>query len=339
MPDAGLKQRPIGPFNVAALGLGCMGLSYGYGLPATADAAKVLLQRAIDLGVVHFDTAALYGFGANEQLIAPIIKPYRGKILLATKCGIFRNAEGVREINGRPEVLKRTCEESLRRLDTEVIDLCYLHRWDKKVPIEESVGALADLLTQGKIRSIGLSEVSAQTLRKAHVEHPIAAVQTEYSLWTRNPEIAVLAECRRLNVAFVAFSPLARAFLTGTLREVSTLQANDLRRQMPRFEPDNYAANLLLLVQYAAIAREAGCSMAQLALAWLLTRGDHVIPLMGTTRVDHLEENLGADSVSLNPATLARLDALINQRTVRGARYIPSTQAEVDTELFEESLQ
>jgi len=320
---------------VAPIGLGCMSLSYAYGTPPAAEAAQALLQRAIDLGVEHFDTAALYGYGANEELVGQVLKPHRSRIFLASKCGIFRNAEGAREINGRPEVLKRTCNDSLRRLGTDVIDLYYLHRWDKQVPVEESVGALADLLRQGKIRSIGLSEVSADTLRRAHAEHPIAAVQSEYSLWSRNPEIKVLEECRRLNVAFVAFSPLARGFLTGKLRDVATLHAKDIRRQMPRFEPDNYAANLTLLDGYADIAAAAGCSMAQLALAWLMTRGEHVLPLIGTTRIDHLEENLGAADILLSPQTLARLDALINQNTVRGARYMPGTQAEVDTEMFD----
>jgi len=332
-----VKPRRVGDFSMAPIGLGCMSLSYAYGTPPAAADAQALLRRALDLGVEHFDTAALYGYGTNEELVGPVLKPHRKKVFLASKCGIFRNADGAREINGRPDVLKRTCDDSLRRLGTEVIDLYYLHRWDKNVPVEESVGALADLLRQGKIRSIGLSEVSADTLRRAHAEHPIAAVQSEYSLWSRNPEIGVLEECRRLKVAFVAFSPLARGFLTGKLRDVSTLHAKDIRRQMPRFEPDTYAANLSLLDGYAEIAAETGCSLAQLALAWLLTRGEHVLPLIGTTRIEHLEEDLGGDDIRLSPAALARLDALINQHTVRGARYMPATQAEVDTEMFDTS--
>jgi len=336
MSGDSVKPRRIGTFSVAPIGLGCMSLSYAYGTPPAAEVAHALLRRALDLGVEHFDTAALYGYGANEELVGQVLKPHRKKIFLASKCGIFRNAEGAREINGRPDILKRTCDDSLRRLGTEVIDLYYLHRWDKQVPIEESVGALADLMKQGKIRGIGLSEVSADTLRRAHAEHPVAAVQSEYSLWSRNPEIKVLEECRRLDVAFVAFSPLARGFLTGKLRDLSTLQPKDIRRQMPRFEPDNYAANLLLLDEYAQIAAAAGCSLAQLALAWLLTRGDNVLPLIGTTSITHLEENLGANNVTLSADILARLDKLINQHTVRGARYMPSTQAEVDTEVFDE---
>lgn len=329
------KLRQIGEFRMAPIGLGCMSLSYAYGQPAPPEAARALLQRAIDLGVDHLDTAALYGYGANEELVGSVVRPHRSKIFLASKCGIFRNADGKREINGRPDVLKRTCEDSLRRLGTEVIDLYYLHRWDKKIPVEESVGALGDLLRQGKIRGIGLSEVSAETLRRAHAEHPIAAVQSEYSLWSRNPEIRVLEECRRLNVAFVAFSPLARGFLTGRLRDPSTLTPNDIRRQMPRFEAHNYAVNLKLLNEYASIADQVGCSQAQLALAWLLTRGEHVLPLFGTTRIEHLEENLGATAVTLSEPTLARLDALINQHTVVGVRYADGTQAEVDTEMFD----
>ena len=209
-------SRTLGLFQVSAVGLGCMGLSHAYGTPPDPKTAAQILLKALDLGYTFFDTAALYGLGANETLLGETLKLRRGEIVLASKCGMLRP----RELDGRPEVLKPTCEDSLRRLKTDVIDLYYLHRWDKRVPIEDSVGALADLVKQGKIRGIGFSEVSAQTLRRAHAVHPIAAVQTEYSLWTRNPEIAVLDACRELGAAFVAFSPLARGFLTGTLRDV-----------------------------------------------------------------------------------------------------------------------
>lgn len=215
-----------------------------------------------------------------------------------------------------------------------MIDLYYLHRWDKKVPIEDSVGALADLVRAGKIRSIGLSEVSAATLRKAHAVHPIAAVQTEYSLWTRNPEIAVLQACRELGVAFVAFSPVGRGFLCGDLRDVTTLDAKDIRRAMPRFAPDAYAANLRLLDSYQAMAREVGCTPAQLALAWLLHKGPDIIPIPGTTRVEHLHDDLGAVNVHLRDEVMQRLEALINERTVVGHRYNPQNASEVDTEAF-----
>ncbi len=329
-----MQTRQLGPFSVSALGLGCMNLSHAYGTPPDADSAVRLLNEALDLGYTHLDTAALYGFGANETLLGNAVMHRRNEFTLASKCGMFKNEAGVREIDGRPEVLKKTCEDSLRRLRTEVIDLYYLHRWDKRIPIEESVGALSELVAEGKVRCIGLSEVSADTLRKAHAVHPVTALQTEYSLWTRNPEIAVLQACRDLGIAFVAFSPLARAFLTGVLTDVDTLESKDIRRGMPRFAPDNYAANLRLLEAYALVARENGCTPAQLALAWLLAKGDDIIPIPGTTNRDHLKENLAAAQVQLSPQTVARLDALINQYTVRGARYNSATQLEIDTEEF-----
>jgi len=239
-----------------------------------------------------------------------------------------------RVIDGRPEAIRRNCEDSLRRLQTEVIDVYYLHRWDKRVPIEDSVGEMARLLQEGKVRALGLSEVSAATLRRAHAEHPIAAVQTEYSLWTRNPEIAVLAACREIGAAFVAFSPVARGFLTLEPPDPAALDARDIRRSMPRFDPEPYAANLRLLPAYRAIAAEAGCTPAQLALAWLLTRGEHVIPIPGTSKIEHLRDNCGAAEVTLAPAVVARLDALINPHTVAGDRYGAQSAGEVDTEVF-----
>jgi aryl-alcohol dehydrogenase-like predicted oxidoreductase len=332
-----MKQRPIGPFQVSAISLGCMNLSHAYGAPPAPEAAERLLLRALDSGVTMFDTAALYGFGANETLVGRVMKPHRSKFVLASKGGMtgVTFPDGIkRVIDGRPDSLKRDCEASLKRLQTDVIDLYYLHRWDKKVPIEDSVGAMSDLVRQGKVRTLGLSEVSAATLMKAHAVHPIAAVQTEYSLWTRNPEIAVLKACRDIGAAFVAFSPTARAFLTGQLRDVSTFDAKDIRRGMPRFEPANYAANLKLLDGFSALAAEAGCSMVQLALAWLLAQGDHIVPIPGTTSITHLEENLGTHAVTVSPALLQRAGALINQHTVTGARYNATSQTEVDTEEF-----
>ncbi|RAU20901.1 aldo/keto reductase [Paramagnetospirillum kuznetsovii] len=329
-----MQQRRIGPFDVSALGLGCMNLSHAYGTPPSPEAAEALLLRALDHGVTLFDTAALYGFGANETLVGRVLKPHRSKIVLASKCGMT-GIDGKRVIDGRPETIKRTCDESLKRLQTEVIDLYYLHRWDKQVAIEDSVGALADLVTAGKIRAIGLSEVSAATLRRAHAVHPIAALQTEYSLWTRNPEIAVLDACRDLGVAFVAFSPLARAFLADGLHDPETeLEAKDIRRQMPRFEPANYRRNLALLDEYRRMAAEMGCSPAQLALAWLLAKGSDIIPIPGTRSPDHLDDNLGSLAVRLEEATIRTLDALINQKTVTGPRYNAATQQEIDTEEF-----
>jgi aryl-alcohol dehydrogenase-like predicted oxidoreductase len=329
-----MQQRRLGEFSVSALGLGCMNLSHAYGTPPPPDIAGKLLLRALDHGITFFDTAALYGFGNNETLLGQVLKLHRRKFVLASKCGMT-GVDGKRVIDGRPATLKRTCDESLRRLQTDEIDLYYLHRWDKQVPIEDSVGALPDLVQAGKIRSIGLSEVSALTLRRAHAVHPITALQSEYSLWTRNAELGTLDACRELGVAYVAFSPLARAFLTDTLRDPETqLEAKDIRRQMPRFEAANYASNLELLPEYLRIAGEVGCTPAQLAIAWLLARGDHIIPIFGTRQPEHLDDNAGAAAVSLDPATVARLDALINQQTVKGPRYNAATQLEIDTENF-----
>ncbi len=329
-----MQQRRLGPFTVSALGLGCMNLSHAYGAPPSRQDAEALLLRALDLGVTLFDTAALYGFGLNETLVGEVLSPHRAKFTLASKGGLHGNADGKRVVDGRPETIKWSCEQSLKRLRTDVIDLYYLHRWDKRVPIEDSVGAMADLVREGKVRTLGLSEVSAATLRRAHAVHPITAVQTEYSLWTRNPEIAVLDACREIGAAFVAFSPLARGFLTGTLRDVAGLGDRDIRKTMPRFSPANYAANLKLLDGYAAIAARVGCTPSQLALAWLLHRGEHVIPIPGTRSVAHLEDDLGADTVRLDAAAMQQLDALINPATVTGPRYDPMAQAGVDTEEF-----
>ncbi|MDP1612244.1 MAG: aldo/keto reductase [Sulfuritalea sp.] len=330
-----MQTRTLGPFSVSALGLGCMNLSHAYGTPPAPEAAEALLLRALDLGITLFDTAALYGFGANETLVGRVLKPHRAQIVLASKCGMT-GVDGKRVIDGRPATLKRTCDEALTRLQTDVIDLYYLHRLDFSVPIEDSVGALADLVRAGKIRSIGLSEVSAATLRRAHAVHPIAALQNEYSLWTRNPEIAVLDACRELGVALVAFSPLARAFLTGTLRDPETqLEAKDIRRQMPRFEAANYAKNLELLPEYMDIAREVGCTPAQIALAWLLARHDNIIPIFGTRQPEHLDDNAGAATVKLDRSIVERLDALINPQTVAGPRYNAATQREIDSETFQ----
>lgn len=329
-----MQTRSLGTFEVSAIGLGCMNLSHAYGTPpGPADGAKLLL-KALDRGYTLFDTAALYGFGANEKLVGETLAAHRNEFVLASKCGLFRNAEGVREINGRPEVLKKTCEDSLRRLRTDVIDLYYLHRWDKRVPIEESVGALADLVAEGKVRSIGLSEVSADTLRRAHAEHPIAALQNEYSLWTRNPEIKVLEVCRELGVAFVAFSPLGRGFLSGALPAEPVFEEKDIRRNMPRFAPENFAANRGLLDGFRSLAHESGHSLAQLALAWLLAQGEDIIPIPGTTRLDHLDENAGAADFEPSAGTIAKLGELINQHTVHGARYNERTQQEIDSEEF-----
>ena len=332
-----MQQRQVGPFNVSAIGLGCMNLSHAYGTPISPEQGERVLLAALDAGVTLFDTAALYGFGSNETLVGRVLKAHRQKITLASKGGMagVQFADGIkRVIDGRPEALRRNCEDSLRRLRTDVIDLYYLHRWDKSVPIEDSVGAMAELVQAGKVRALGLSEVSAATLRRAHAVHPIAALQTEYSLWTRNPEIAVLDACRELGTAFVAFSPVARGFLCNTPLDPAALDAKDIRRSMPRFEPANYAANLSLLPAYVALAKELACTPAQLALAWLLHKAAHIIPIPGTTSPAHLLDDLGASQVLLDASAMARLEGLINQQTVHGARYGAQASGEVDTESF-----
>ena len=327
-----MNSRKLGPFTVSAIGLGCMSLSHAYGTPPADDAAAAVLLKALDLGYSHVDTAALYGFGANEALIGRTLKQRRGEFVLATKGGMFRNAQGQREIDGRPEAIRQHCDESLRRLQTDVIDLYYLHRWDKRIPVEDSVGAVADLVAAGKVLTIGLSEVSAATVRRAHSVHPITAVQTEYSLWTRNPEVAVRDTCRALGITLVAFSPLGRGFLTGELRDISALPPKDIRLAMPRFQGEHFERNLGLLDGLSAIAHDQGVTMAQLVLAWLLAQGADIVPIPGTTRLDHLEENVGATEITLAAATIARLNDLINPRTVSGSRYNAATQTEIDTE-------
>ena len=327
-----MEQRRVGEFSVSAIGLGCMSLSHAYGAPPPREQAERVLKGALDAGYTFLDTAAVYGLGHNETLIGEVLKDRRADYVLASKCGITNAAATERGIDGRPETLKATCEGSLKRLQTEVIDLYYLHRWDRSVPIEDSVGALAELVAEGKIRAIGLSEVSAPTLRRAHAVHPIAALQTEYSPWTRNPEIAVLDACRELGVAFVAFSPVGRGFLAGGVRDVAQLEPGDFRLGMPRFQGQAFAANLALFDRFADLAREAGCTPAQLCLAWLLQKDEIIVPIPGTTNPDHMAENAAGAEVRLSPDVVQRLEALVNEDTVTGPRYAPAMQASVDTE-------
>jgi aryl-alcohol dehydrogenase-like predicted oxidoreductase len=311
-----------------------MNLDHAYGPSVSAEQGERVLLGALDAGYNFFDTATLYGFGKNEERVGQVLAKHRSRFVLASKCGmggVLTDGVMKRVIDGRPATIKKQCEDSLRRLKTDVIDLYYLHRWDKSVPIEESVGALGDLVRQGKIQAVGLSEVSAATLRKAHTEHPIAAVQTEYSLWTRDAEVAVLAACQELGAAFVAFSPVARGYLCG-LRDLSGLDAKDIRRGMPRFKPDNYPANLQLMHSFSQTAKEHDCSPAQLALAWLLHKAQHIIPIPGTTSAAHMRENLEAQSLALSGATMKKLDAAINASNVHGPRYDAQSQSEVDTE-------
>lgn len=328
-----LPQRRVGSASVSAIGLGCMSLSHAYMPKPEPAATERLLLRALDLGVTFFDTAALYGFGANEELLGRAIMHRRSEFTLASKC-VLAEIDGKRGLDGSPAAIARVLEDSLRRLNTDHIDLYYLHRLDPKVPIEESVGALARAIEAGKIGAIGLSEMSAATLRRAHAVHPIAAMQTEYSLLTRNPEIAVLEACRELGTAFVAFSPLGRGMLSGYLPSSAT-QAPDLRASFPRFQPPHVEANLLLAGELAAIARSAGCTAAQLSLAWLMTRGEYVVPIPGTASLDHLEENMATLSLSISEDALARADVLFSRDAVSGPRYPRSAQAQVDTEVWE----
>jgi aryl-alcohol dehydrogenase-like predicted oxidoreductase len=325
-----MLKRRIAEFDVSAIGLGCMSLSHAYGPPPPREQAERVLKGALDAGYTFLDTAAVYGLGHNERLVGEVLKDRRGEFVLASKCGMTDGEQ--RDLNGSPERLKRTCDESLARLGVEVIDLYYLHRWDKRVPIEDSVGALADLVQAGKIKSIGLSEVSAPTLRKAHAVHEIAALQTEYSPWTRNPEIAVLDACRELGVAFVAFSPVGRGFLAGGVTDPAQLQPGDFRAGMPRFQGEAFAANLALFKKFAALAASVGCTPAQLCLAWLLQKDEIIIPIPGTTSPAHMEENALAAEIDLEDDVVAELEALVNANTVTGARYAPMMQATVDTE-------
>jgi aryl-alcohol dehydrogenase-like predicted oxidoreductase len=333
-----MKTRRLGRFTVSALGLGCMNLSHAYGVPPPPEVAERVLLTALERGVTLFDTAALYGFGSNETLVGRVLKPHRSNITLCSKGGMigrtFEDGTTKRVIDGRPLSLRQHCEDSLRRLQTEVIDLYYLHRWDKTVDIQDSVGELARLVEAGKVRAIGLSEVSAATLRTAHAVHPIAAMQSEYSLWTRNPEIAVLEACREIGATLVAFSPLGRGFLTGAPPDVQSFDAKDIRRAMPRFIGEDWSHNLTLHSQFLGLAAEAGVTPAQLALAWLLSQGDDVLPIPGTSSVAHLIDDLGAADLEIEPSILHRADALVNRASVTGARYNAATQTEIDTEEF-----
>ena len=328
-----VAKRRLGPFTVHPIGLGCMSLSHAYGTPPVAADATRLLNRALDLGYDLIDTAALYGFGANERLIGEAIGHRRSEYVLASKCGMT-GVDGKRVIDGRPETLRRTLEESLQRLRTDRIDLYYLHRWDRRVPIEESVGALGEMVAAGKAGAIGLSEVSAATLRQAQAVHPIAAVQSEYSPWSRNVELGVLAATGELGAALVAFSPTARGFLAGRIHSAADLEKEDLRRSLPRFQNGNLRHNLTLYERFVGLAGETGCTPAQLSLAWVLSRGDQIIPIAGTTSLTHLEENFAAASLTVAPEILAEIDELLEPDAIAGARYPAATQAEIDTEEY-----
>ena len=325
------QKRQLGNRTVNPVGLGCMSLSWAYGKQPPDETGKAILHRALDLGYDHLDTARIYGDGHNETLLGEALKGLRQRFFLATKAGIMGKE---RRVDCRPETLRAAVEESLRALQTDHIDLYYMHRRDFEVPIEDSVGALAELVAAGKIGGIGLSEVSADTLRRAAAAHPIAAVQNEYSLWTRNPEIAVLDACRELGTTLVAFSPLGRGALAGGIGDIDQMGKGDFRTGMPRFQPENWPANLALIEQFKAIAGAEGVTPAQLALSWVLSRGDHVVAIPGTGQMAHMEENIARWDWRPSSAVLERLDSLINQQTVTGHRYGPAMLATIDSEDF-----
>jgi aryl-alcohol dehydrogenase-like predicted oxidoreductase len=308
------------PLAVGRVGLGCMGMTNAYG-PADRGEALATLRHALDLGVDLLDTADVYGGGANEELVGEAIRGRREAACVATKFGILRAGGALAGVNGRPEYARAACEQSLRRLGVEVIDLYTLHRVDPQVPIEETVGAMAGLVAEGKVRHLGLSEAGPETLRRACAAHPIAALQSEYSLWTRDPERGALAACRELGVGFVAYSPLGRGFLTGSVGGKDALAEGDNRRRHPRFQGENLARNLALLDALRGLAAELACTPAQLALRWLLDRGEDVVPIPGTSRRRHLDELLGALALRLAPAQCAALDAAFPPGAAQGDRY------------------
>lgn len=326
-------KRILAGRDVEAIGLGCMGLSWAYGTPPSDEDGARLLHRALDLGYNHLDTARIYGVGHNEMLIGEALAGRRNEFFLASKTGIIVDGDK-RRIDCRPATIRAAIEESLTLLKTDHIDLYYLHRPDFATPIEESVGELARAVEAGKIGSIGLSEMSAETLRRAAAVHPIAAMQTEYSPWTRNPEIAVLDACAELGTTFVAFSPVARGVLAGAVRDPATLIKEDLRRGMPRFKPENWPTNLALVDAFETIAAEQGVTPAQLSLAWVLSRGEHVVAIPGTAAIAHLEENFARRDWAIPAEVAARIDALFAPAAIAGPRYAPAAQASVSTEEF-----
>ena len=327
------EKRSIAGAPVKPIGLGCMSLSWAYGPPSSDAEAERILHRALDLGYDHLDTARIYGNGHNEEIIGRYLSGRRNAFFLASKTGIIVDGDQ-RRIDCRPETIRAALEKSLSLLRTDVIDLYYLHRPDPNVPIEDSVGELARLIQEGKIRSYGLSEMSAETLRRAATVHPVAAMQTEYSPWTRNPEIAVLETCRELGTCFVAFSPVGRGALAGGVRDPAQLVAGDIRATMPRFQSDNWPVNAALIAQFEAIAREHGVTPAQLSLAWTVARGPHVVAIPGTADIAHLEENIARWDWRIPEEVAARVDALFTPDAVAGNRYGEQMRHTVTTEEF-----
>jgi len=325
-----MQHRELGRsgLKVSAVGLGCMGMSEFYGGQNEAGAIATI-HRALELGVNFLDTADMYGVGRNEELVGRAIRGKRDQVIIATKFGNMRGNEGqFLGVNGRPDYVRECCETSLKRLGVEVIDLYYQHRVDPNTPIEDTVGAMAELVQQGKVRYLGLSEAAAQTIRRAHAVHPIAALQTEYSLWSREPEGELLATVRELGIGFVPYSPLGRGFLTGKIKRIEDLEADDYRRNSPRFQGENFQKNLDMVREIEAMAKARQCTAAQLALAWVLAQGEDIVPIPGTKRPKLLEENIGALEIKLGKADLERLEQILPPGAAAGTRYAaPQMQA------------
>ncbi len=330
-----MKQRKLGSaLSVFPVGLGCMGMSHAYGGQDEADAIRTL-HHAVDLGVSFFDTAEVYGPFTNEVLVGKGLRPLRDKVTIATKFGfkIVETDDGPRQVPGldsRPEHLRAVCEASLKRLGIEIIDLFYQHRVDPDVPIEETVGAMADLVREGKVRALGLSEAGVATIRKAHAVHPIAAIQSEYSLWTRDPEHGVLDVCRELGIGFVPFSPLGRGFLAGAIKSADQLGEKDFRRSLPRFDAGNIERNISVVARLEQLAADKGVTAAQLALSWVLHQGDFIVPIPGSRKIANLEQNVAAASIVLSDAEVAEIGALVSPDQIAGQRYAEAAMAQTN---------